>query len=127
METKSTTRQGQQVALIIERAYRGEDPNEVRVTQQVMQATIVGGVVRWDSNGQVPPRDVLAVMLDTGGITADEHSASVEALDTETAAFIAACRKAASRPDAEELHEMRAAFGEGAEVVNVVTGRATRL
>ncbi len=30
-------------------------------------------------------------------------------------------------PDAEELYEMRAAFGEGAEVVNVLMGKVTRL
>jgi hypothetical protein len=30
-------------------------------------------------------------------------------------------------PSSEELFEMRAAFGEGAEVVNVLTGRRTTL
>lgn len=29
-------------------------------------------------------------------------------------------------PDAEEMYEMRAAFGEGVEVVNIITGQVTR-
>jgi hypothetical protein len=31
------------------------------------------------------------------------------------------------KPSNEELSEMRAAFGEGTEVVNIITGRRTQL
>jgi hypothetical protein len=45
----------------------------------------------------------------------------------DVAAFLDDYRKNDSPPDAEQLYEMRAAFGEGETVVNVFTGRETKL
>jgi hypothetical protein len=45
----------------------------------------------------------------------------------DTEVILAEYRKHDRAPSQEELAEMRAAFGEGAEVVNVITGRRTKL
>lgn len=128
-ERKYASREGAKVTLTIERTYRNQDPETVRVTRQEMEATVVDGIVRWDSNGHVPPADTLEEMLAAKGITTNEFLASGRARDAETAEFLAAYRKAEANrvPSAEEMYEMRAAFGEGTEVVNVITGRVTRL
>lgn len=49
------------------------------------------------------------------------------ARDIEVAESIAAYRKQAAAPSEEELNEMRAAFGKGTTVVDILTGRKTRL
>lgn len=90
-------------------------------------ATIDGptGVIRWDSNGSVPPADCVkfAAFL---GLDVD-IAACDAARDEDTRRFLAEYRANDRGPDAEQLSEMRAAFGEGAEVVNIITGRRTRL
>lgn len=71
------------------------------------------GVIRWKSNGNVPPQEVLDFWKHIG--KRFNMSKSVVARNREQKAFL------------EELHEMRNAFGEGATVVNVITGRWTKL
>jgi hypothetical protein len=80
------------------------------------------GIWRWESNGSIPPKDVLRDNLD-----GDELAANLAAYDAELAVFLAAYRAAQpAEPDAEQLYEMRAAFGPGVEVVDVITGRRVR-
>lgn len=87
-----------------------------------------GIIVRWVSNNAVPPTDCLNDMLKQGLITSVEHSASETVRTEETMAFIQEYRKNHSAPASEEERaEMRAAFGEGAKVVNAITGRVTYL
>lgn len=90
-------------------------------------ASLVEGVVRWNSNGRVPPRDVLDLWKHVG--KPFDHDRSVKAGEKETIEFLAAYRMANRdrKPDPEELAEMRVAFGPGAEVVDVITGRRTVL
>lgn len=89
------------------------------------EATITDGVIRWDSNGAVPPGDCLALAAHIG--LPVDLAACKAASDRETAAFLADYRKRNRGPvSAEQRAEMRAAFGPGATVVNVVTGRRTR-
>jgi hypothetical protein len=82
-----------------------------------------GRTWKWESNSAFCPLDACQRF----GIPAN-LSAQRTALDAETKAFVAAYRKARAgrRPSAEERHEMRAAFGPGVIVVNVLTGRRTR-
>ena len=49
------------------------------------------------------------------------------ARETENRKTIEAYRKADHKPTGEELWEMQAAFGRGTTVVDVITGRKTRL
>lgn len=86
--------------------------------------TITNGIVRWDSNNQVPPADMVEA------IATFEDSVDVEASKAarqiDNAAFIEQYIKAqANRSEdqiREERMEARAAFGPGETVVNVFSG-----
>ena len=88
-----------------------------------------GCVYRWKSNGQIPPADAI---VDYGidnlpNFNAETHTATRK---SEDAAFFARYREAqrkAGPPSEERLAEMRAAFGTGVTVVDVISGRRTRL
>lgn len=82
-----------------------------------------GKVFRWASNNAVCPVDACQEYA----IPAD-LAAQAAARDAELTAFAAAYRAArrGRRPSAEERYELRAAFGPGQTVVNVLTGERTR-
>lgn len=88
--------------------------------------TFVGadGELRWKTN----PTSVIAPDVFRDAYVA-APAAQQAAYDTNTAAFLREyrARMANHVPSAEELFEMRAAFGPGATVVNVVTGQEYRL
>jgi hypothetical protein len=96
-----------------------------KARRQFRDATVIDGVVRWQSNGAVPPADCCAQWARLG--LAFDLAKTTAARDTELAAFLAEYRRTATAPSAEQRAEMRAAFGPGTEVVNVITGRRTRL
>jgi ferritin len=82
------------------------------------------GVVTWDSNGRVPPKDMVEAMVAMGeDICVDSCD---KQRDEETAAFLADYVKAQSKRTPEEIaeqrYEARAAMGPGVEMVNVITG-----
>ena len=86
-------------------------------------------ILRWTSNDRCVPIDIVE---ETRGLFeepwpfVEEHRA---VLDAETTAFLDEYRERMKdhEPDGEELFEMRAAFGEGTTVVNVITGKRTKL
>ncbi len=83
-----------------------------------------GKTWRWASNDSYVPLDCLrpyGVPADVDAQTAANHA--------HVQAFLAKYRKAqrGRKPSAEERFEMRAAFGAGATVVNVITGRRTKV
>ena len=82
-----------------------------------------GPVIRWNSNDRIPFEDMLQNFVDAGWITAQELLNSVEQRQIEDAEAIAQYRKNYRGPSEEDLFEMRAAFGAGATVVDVLTGR----
>jgi hypothetical protein len=85
-------------------------------------------VARWASNGRVPPAEAIEdYRIDR--LPGFSGPCTDSARETETRAFLAAYRESERNRvySAEELFEMRAAFGPGARVVNVVTGREIRL
>jgi len=85
-------------------------------------ATVTDGVVRWNSNGRVPPQEILDLWSFLG--KPFDPAKSTEARVAETKQFLADYRtqNAGRKPGEEELAEMRANFGPDARVVNVVTG-----
>lgn len=104
-------------------------PWEIREREWAQKAiqndTYVGpnGELRWKSNDSV-------LMLDTfeeAGIQPPANQAMERDKDVDQA--IAAYKAARMEHDysEEELFEMRAAFGEGAEVVDVLTGHRIKL
>jgi hypothetical protein len=82
-----------------------------------------GAVVRWNSNNSIPFEDMLQNFVDAGWITAQELLNSVEQRAEEDRIALEQYRKNRRAPSEEELFEMRAAFGAGATVVDVLTGR----
>lgn len=80
------------------------------------------GVRRWRSNGAVIPTHVYK---DAFVVCPPTQEA---AYDREVSESIAAYRRRMENhvPDAEEMFEMRAAFGPGQTVVNVLTGQRFR-
>lgn len=109
--------------------YNGE---AIRLAASIRNdATITDGVIRWNSNGRVPPMDVVAFAAHLNTIGSLHQTVSVDASaaarDAETSAFLAEYRAArANGPTAEERFEARAAFGPGVDLVDVVTGRKWR-
>lgn len=95
-----------------------------RVRDFKNEATFEGGVMRWKTNNAVPFNDVLADAKMQGFPV--DLALSRAARDKDTTEFIAEYRKRYQPPDAEQLSEMRAAFGPGVTVVNVITGDKTK-
>lgn len=83
------------------------------------------GVYRWESNDRVPPSD----MLECWNLDAETLQKCNDTRDSENSAFIAEYKERMKNyvPSAEEMFEMRAAFGEGERVVNVITGQEIQL
>jgi hypothetical protein len=90
-------------------------------------ATVTGGVVRWNSNNNIPSRDILEFWQ---YFNKDfDFDKTLEVSEQETANFFKQYRESQANKvySEEEKFEMRAAFGEGATVVNVITGKKTKL
>ena len=85
------------------------------------------GVVRWTSNNRVMPKDCREILSHTAYRDLFSAEASRAAEDAETAAFLESYRKNYTGPSEEEKAEMRAAFGTGSTVVDVITGKRIRL
>lgn len=93
---------------------------------QLESDTFVGpdGELRWTSN----PTSVIPMDVFRDAYVA-APAAQQAAYDTNTTAFLREyrARMANHVPSAEELFEMRAAFGPGATVVNAITGQEYHL
>ena len=87
------------------------------------------GVVRWNSNGRVMPKDCREILSHTAYRSLYDEEASAAAEDEETTAFFQSYRESRRnhKVSAEERAEMMAAFGKGATVVDVITGQVVRL
>mgnify|MGYP003511780536 FL=1 len=84
-------------------------------------ATVRDGALRWNSNGRPVPLDVLR---DAFCEAPQEHHT---AYSENIGALLAEYRRRDPRLDGEALAEARSVHGAGATVVNVITGRRTRL
>ena len=85
------------------------------------------GVVRWTSNNRVMPKDCREILSHTVYRDLFSEDASRAAEEAETAAFLESYRKNYKGPSEEEKAEMRAAFGTGSTVVDIITGERIRL
>jgi len=110
-------------------AYQGKGSHwavgdAVRLAEKLRtEATVTDGVIRWNSNERVPPEDCVALAVHIG--LPVDLDATNEARTKETSDFLADYRRREKTRvrSPEELAEMRAEFGRGAAVVNVLTGR----
>lgn len=88
-------------------------------------ATYTDGVMRWTDSGNVPPKDYVALASHMGFPV--DVAKTTATRDSERRAFIEAYRAQDPQMSAEELAEARANHPPGTELINVVTGRVTRL
>lgn len=96
------------------------------VEQADAEATVEDdGAIRWNSNGSYLMDD-FCEKLEYAGYPFS-RSATQEKREAQVTRELAEYRASRHAPTAEERAEMRAAFGEGATVVNVLTGERTRL
>lgn len=86
------------------------------------------GVYVWTTNGRVPPAEAV-VEYGIDRLPGFNKSLHDQARDGQTASFLAEYRERMKnhKPSAEELYEMRAAFGPGATVVNMITGKRVKV
>ena len=83
-----------------------------------------GPVVRWNSNDRIPFEDMLQEFVTAGWIGQVELNNSLVQRKIEDRIALEAYARNYKGPSEEELFEMRAAFGPGAKVVNVLTGHS---
>ncbi len=83
------------------------------------------GAIRWNSNGRYLMDD-FCEKLEYAGYPFDRE-ATARKRDAQNEEFLAEYRRNDKGLSGEELAEARAAFGEGTVVVNVLTGKKTRL
>lgn len=90
-------------------------------------AYVKDGVVRWKSNNNIPPKDILEFWQYLG--KEFDYNKTLAVDEEETTVFFENYRKqqANRQYTEEELFEMRAAFGPGETVVNVITGKQIKL
>ena len=97
-----------------------------------VRADFEAGKITVDENGVARNRIGRVLMSDQlEKLTYITDKVDVEATkaarEAETDAFLESYRKANHRRSAEELSEMRAAFGTGTTVVDIITGERIRL
>lgn len=106
-------------------ARKWERENAERVTKQLREnATITDGVVRWNTNNQVPPEDIVEFAAYIGMPVDVEKSKAAREKDNDE--FFKRYRERQANlteeQRAERAFEMRAAFGPGEKVVDIITG-----
>jgi hypothetical protein len=83
------------------------------------------GVIRWKSNGRVPPTDILEFWKHIG--KRFNMAKSLAAQNRETKESIRQYKENQRPPSQEQLAEMRNEFGKGTIVVDAISGRRTKL
>lgn len=84
------------------------------------------GAAKWTSSGNYLPEDVVEKLV-FGGADFFSPEATAEKREHQDKAFLDEYRSRKHTPTAEELAEMRAAFGEGTTVTNVLSGEKYKL
>jgi hypothetical protein len=113
---------------VVHLACKSEATHIVQVVASRELEISATGVARWVSNNRPLFADTVALIIALGFGDGIDPEATDRAQRKDEAAFLEAYRTAAPREyDAETLHEMRSAFGEGATVVDVVSGQTIKL
>jgi hypothetical protein len=102
------------------RPYEVKDIARLR-GQFITESYTVAGVLHWTANDAVIPPSVFKDAYIT--MPEGQQAAHDKSVDEICAAYRA---NQPAQPSAEDMFEMRAAFGPGKEIVNIITGRVTR-
>lgn len=101
------------------------DPEGRVVMGEPSEFTVIGGVARWVSSGNILMMSTVQD-FDIDKVPSFVKSVHEAAYAADTAAFIKAYREAQpARASDEELYEMRANHAPGTVLVDVVSGRRT--
>jgi len=87
------------------------------------RAHLHDGAWVWNSNDRAVPADIAATWHTDGLITTRQHDATTTLRERQTHEFLARYRATGAEPTDEERFEMRAAFGEGVTVIDILSGR----
>lgn len=87
--------------------------------------TVTNGVVRWNSNGHVPPKNVLFTWVCAKKKFSLANSLKAAKVDTDK--FLSEYWKNPPQLSEDKLAEMRGAFGKGTKLVDVITGKTIQL
>ena len=106
--------------------------NKAEEEIEKMSAEVANGQVTIDDDGVARNRIGRVLMEDQMEILSFtdwrfSKEATRKAREEEVAKSINAYKKNAHEPSAEEMFEMRAAFGKGTKVVDVISGRTIQL
>ena len=84
------------------------------------------GAARWKNNGGYLMDDAIEMLLVSGADWFDVEMTKAKRKE-QIKEIMNNARKSKSKPSGEELYEMKAAFGSGTTVVNVITGERIKL
>lgn len=84
------------------------------------------GAIKWECNGHYLMNDTMQNIIENG-FTAFSVAATQEKREAQNAAFFSSYRKQRRTISQEELAEMRAAYGTGVTVVDVISGQEITL
>lgn len=100
-----------------------------RQAEMIAETDRVGAAFVWKSNGNAPFADMTAIWVQLGLASLEEADATEALRKEQTAKFMSEYVEARKNhvPSGEELAEMRAAFGPGETVVDVITGQRITL
>ena len=127
-EENTMTRFEREISGSLGEFWKKNAEEEVRkaVAQAETQATVdADGAIRWESNGRYLMDD-FCEKLEYAGYAFDRE-ATAKKRDAQNAESLAQYRRNDRGLSGEALAEARAAFGEGATVVNILTGERTKL
>lgn len=98
----------------------------IKIQEDFKRTTFDGNVIRWVSNGSVPPKDIVEGFYENGLITAVQKEYSDATRSRETMQFLeqyaTAMANRSEEQKAMERAEVRAAFGKDVTVQNIFTG-----
>lgn len=86
---------------------------------------IKDGIIRWKSNDNIPPKEILEFWKYIG--FAFNYNDCITLQERETQAFLNNYSQNRKSQSEGELDEMRAAFGSGKKIIDVVTGKVIKL
>ena len=127
-EENTMTRFEREISGSLGEFWKKNAEEEVRkaVAQAETQATVdADGAIRWESNGRYLMDDFCEKLEYAGYAFSREATAAKR--DAQNAESLAEYRRNDKGFSREELAEAREAFGEGTTVVNVLTGKKTKL
>lgn len=79
------------------------------------------GAIKWESNGNYLMEDVMNNII-ANGFTEFSKEATLAKREAQVKELLSNYRKNYKGPTEEQLAEMRAAYGYGAKVIDVITG-----